>query len=300
MGPVTRRSHPGPTEQEGGAMPAFDTPGPLTVHLSLGFVVANVRITAEDRTDATVDVRPADPSNKADLKVADQTRVEFTDGRVHVRAPRLGMFVGRTGTIDVTVEVPEGSDLRGETGMGEVLCEGRLRECRFKTGYGEIRLDRVGTVDVTSASGDVTVDHADTVTGVKASNGAISIRRVDGSATVRNSNGATWIGEVGGDLRVNASNGSIAVDRAGGDVTAKTANGAVRIGEVTRGEVVLSSAAGPLEVGVPEGTAAWLDLKTFSGRVRNELSAAAGPGDAADTVQVRARTYLGDIVVRRP
>ena len=280
-------------------MPAFDTPGALNVQLSLGFVAANVRVTANQRTDATVDVRPADPSNKADVRVADQTRVEFTDGRVHVRAPRLGMLVGRTGTVDVTIAVPEGSDLRGETGMGEVLCEGRLGECRFKTGYGEIRLDRVGTVDVTSASGDVTVDHAETVTAIKASNGAINVRRIDGPANVRNSNGATWLGEVGSDLRVNAGNGSIAVDRAGGDVTAKAANGAVRIGEVARGDVVLASAAGPLEIGIREGTAAWLDLKTYSGRVRNELSATPGPGDAADTVQVRARTYIGDIVVRR-
>jgi DUF4097 and DUF4098 domain-containing protein YvlB len=280
-------------------MPAFAHPGPLIVHLSLGLVVANVRVTAEERTGATVDVRPADPSNKADLKVADQTRVEFTDGRVHVRAPRFGMFVGRTGTVDVTVAVPEGSELRGETGMGEVLCEGRLGGCRFKTGYGEIRLDRVGTVDVTSASGDVTVDHAETVAGIKASNGTVSVRRVDGSAVVKSSNGATWIGEVGGELRVNAGNGSIAVDRAGCDVTAKTANGAVRIGQVARGEVILASAAGPLEVGIRDGTAAWLDLKTFSGRVRNELPEASGPGDAADTVQVRARTYLGDIVIHR-
>jgi hypothetical protein len=280
-------------------MPAFDHEGPLAVHLSLGFVVANVRVRAEDRTDATVDVRPADPSNKADLKVADQTRVEFIDGQVHVRAPRFGMFVGRTGTVDVTLAVPEGSELRGETGMGEVLCEGRLGGCRFKTGYGEIRLDRVGTVDVTSASGDVTIDRAETVAGIKASNGAVSVRRIEGSAIVRNSNGATWIGAIGGDLRVNGGNGSIAVDRAECDVTAKTANGAVRIGDVARGEVILTSAAGPLEIGIRAGTAAWLDLKTFSGRVRNELSVAPGPGDAADTVQVRARTYLGDIVVRR-
>ena len=50
---------------------------------------------------------------------------------------------------------------------------------------------------------------------------------------------------------------------------------------------------------VPLAPGGMVRLKTFSGRVRNELSEASGPGDAADTVQVRARTYLGDIVVRR-
>ena len=41
--------------------------------------------------------------------------------------------------------------------MGEFLSEGRLGECRFKTGYGEIRLDQAGAVNLTSGSGDVTV-----------------------------------------------------------------------------------------------------------------------------------------------
>jgi DUF4097 and DUF4098 domain-containing protein YvlB len=280
-------------------MPIFDTPGPTSIQLSLGFIAANVRVTADDRTDTTVDIRPADPSSKADVKAAEQTRVEHLEGRIVVRAPRLGMLFGRSGTVDVTVGLPIGSDLTGETGMGELVCEGRLGECRFKTGFGEIRLDRAGPVDLTSGSGDVVVGLAETGAHIKASNGAIHVRRVAGPATVRNSNGATWIGEVDGDLSVSAGNGSIAVDRAGADVTAKTANGGVRIGEVTQGEVSLVSAAGSLDVGVRTGTAAWLDLKTSSGRVRNELADAAGPSDGEGTVQVRARTYLGDILVRR-
>jgi hypothetical protein len=280
-------------------MPTFDTPGPTSVQLSLGFISANVRVTAEDRTDTTVDIRPVDPSSKADVKAAEQTRVEYLEGRILVRAPRLGAFFSRTGMVDLTVALPTGSTLSGETGMGELLCEGRLGECRFKTGFGDIRLDHAGPVDLTSASGDVTVDYAGTGAHIKASNGAINVRRIDGPATVRNSNGATWLGEVDGDLSVNAGNGSIAVDRAGADVTARTANGGVRIGEVARGEVSLVSAAGPLDVGIRAGTAAWLDLKTSAGRVRNELAEAPGPTDGDQTVQVRARTYVGDILVRR-
>src|SRR6266508_4653915 len=228
-------------------MPTFDTPQPVSARLSLGFVVANVRVTASDRTDTTVDVQPMDASSKADVKVAEQTRIEYADGRLEVRAPKLSTLFGRTGSVDVTITLPSGSRLQGETGMGELLCEGRLGECRFKTGYGEIRLDQAGAVNLRSASGDVTVDHAD----------------------------------------------------GGAEITAKTANGSVRIGEVTSGAVTLETAAGSLEVGIHTGTAAWLDLNTVAGRIRNELAAAAGPDNSEETVEVRARTYVGDIIVRR-
>jgi DUF4097 and DUF4098 domain-containing protein YvlB len=183
--------------------------------------------------------------------------------------------------------------------MGELLSAGRLGECRFKTGYGEIRLDQTGAVNLNSASGDVAVDHAHGGAEIATGNGAVNIRRIDGPATVKNSNGASWIGEVTGDLRISGANGAVAVDRAHAGVTAKTANGSVRIGEVARGAVTLETAAGSLEVGIRTGTAAWLDLKTIAGRVHNELAAAAGPGNTDETVEVRARTHVGDIIVRR-
>ena len=280
-------------------MPTFDTPQPISVRLSLGFVVANVRVTADDRVESTVEVRPADPSNKTDMKIAEQTRIEYADGRLTLRAPKLGPLFGRPGAIDVTVALPSGSGLQGETGMGELVCDGRLGECRFKTGYGEIRLDQVGAVNLNSASGDVTVDHADNGAEITASNGGVNVGRIDGPATVKNSNGATWIGEVTGDLRLNAANGAVAIDRAHADVSVKTANGSVRLGEITRGTVTLETAAGSIEVGIRTGTAAWLDLNTSSGRVRNELAAASGPDDTDETVKVQARTYVGDITVRR-
>jgi Putative adhesin len=298
--PADEKVTPSQRSNEETAMPTFDTPDPISVRLSLGFVVANVRVTAGDRTDTTVEVRPMDAFSKPDLKIAEQTRIEYADGRLVVRAPRLAPLFSRSGgSIDVTVELPSGSRLQGETGMGDFLSEGRLGECQFKTGYGQIRLDRADTVNLNSGSGDVTVDHADGRAEITTGNGALNIGRIDGPATVKNSNGATWIGEVTGDLRLNASNGGVTVDRAHAGVTAKTANGSVRIGEVTRGAVTLETAAGSIEAGISAGTAAWLDLKTLAGRVRNELAAAAGPDNTEETVEVRARTHVGDIIVRR-
>jgi DUF4097 and DUF4098 domain-containing protein YvlB len=287
------------SEQEGTAMPTYETPEPIAVRLSLAYVAAHVRVNADDRRETTVDVRPADASRKADLKVAEQTRIEYADGRLEIRTPKLTQFFGRPGSVDVTIALPSGSQLHGEIGMGELVSEGSLGECRFKTGFGDIRLDVAGPVTLSSGTGDITVDAAQGGAEITASNGAVDVRRIDGPATVKNSNGVSRIGEVSGDLHVKASNGSITVDRAHAGVIAKTANGSVRIGEVARGAVTLETAAGSLEVGIRSGTAAWLDLKTVAGHVRNELAATDRPEATDQTVEVRARTQVGDIVVRR-
>ena len=81
---------------------------------------------------------------------------------------------------------------------------------------------------------------------------------------------------------------------------AKSANGDVRLGEAVRGSVVLETKLGDLEVGIPEGTAAWLDVRATAGRVHNALEAADAPEATAETVEVRARTAVGDILIKRP
>ena len=91
------------------------------------------------------------------------------------------------------------------------------------------------------------------------------VRELDGSAVLKNSNGDTWVGVAGGDVRINAANGSISVDLAQASVVAKSANGDVRLGEVVRGSVVLETRLGDLEVGIREGTAAWLDVSAKFG-----------------------------------
>jgi hypothetical protein len=74
----------------------------------------------------------------------------------------------------------------------------------------------------------------------------------------------------------------------------------VRLGEVVRDSVVLETRIGDLVVGIREGSAAWLDVRAIAGRVQNTLDPAESPESSAETVEVRARTSAGDIVIRRP
>ncbi len=98
---------------------------------------------------------------------------------------------------------------------------------------------------------------------------------------------------------MSGANGDIVVDRARAAVVAKTANGDVRLGNVSVGAIEAETARGRIDIGVADGVAAWLDLKTSFGNVQNKLGAAAQPAAGEDTVQVRARTAFGDITVRR-
>jgi hypothetical protein len=67
-------------------MPTFETPEPISVTLALG--VGDIRISASDRADTVVDVLPSDPAKKGDVLAAEQTRVDFANGRLVVKAPK--------------------------------------------------------------------------------------------------------------------------------------------------------------------------------------------------------------------
>jgi DUF4097 and DUF4098 domain-containing protein YvlB len=217
-----------------------------------------------------------------------------------VTAPKqkLGLF-GKTGSIDVTIDLPTGSSLRGDAAVATFRCAGRLGECHVKIATGDVQFNQTGPLDLHTGAGGVVVDHVTGHAEVDTGTGRIRLREITGTAVVKNSNGDTWIGAVEGDLRANAANGDIRVDRANADVNANTARGDVRIGGLARGSATLSTAFGQIEVAIDAGTAAQLDVQTKFGRVDNQLTATDRPEPTEQTVSVRARTSYGDIVIRR-
>jgi len=280
-------------------MATFDTPEPISLDVELG--IGNLRIEASDRTETTAEVRPSDPANEVDVTAAEQTRVEYANGHLLVKAPsgwRRWMPHRGRGSVDVEIGLPEDSRVRVEAGVATVHGRGRLGECQCNVGVGEIRLDETGPVNLKTGVGDITMERAVGKAEIKGV-GAVRIRSIDGTAVVKNSSGDTWIGEVSGAARVSAANGSISVDRVREGIVAKTAAGDVRIGEVARGAAVAQTAAGRIEVGVLDGIAAWLDLHTKFGNVHNGLDDAERPEAGTGTVEVHASTSFGDIEIHR-
>jgi DUF4097 and DUF4098 domain-containing protein YvlB len=280
-------------------MPNYQTPEPIAVTLELG--VGNLRITASDRTDTVVEVRPSDEADESDVKAAQQVRVDYTNGMLRVTGPKARGFdfSRKTRSVDVSIELPTGSQVSAEMQMGDVRCAGRLGDCRVKTSAGNVWLERTGPLRLATSAGHVTADGITGNAEISTGSGKIQIGKIDGTAVVKNSNGDTTIDAVTGDLRVRAANGDIHIEHAGAGVDAKTSNGSIRLAEVIRGSVLLGTAMGNLDIGIADGTAAWLEVNTGFGHVRNQLDNTTRPEEADQTVEVRGRTSYGDITIHR-
>jgi DUF4097 and DUF4098 domain-containing protein YvlB len=295
-------------------MPAFETPEPISATLELA--VGTARITAGRRTDTVVEVLPSNGSDDNDVRAVQQTQVTCSGGHLTVKTPKKLSPFGKPGSIEVSIELPAGSDVRGTSAMGSFYCEGRFGELTLKTSLGDLQVDEVAGASLKTDHGDIRLARSTGDIEVIGA-GRIEVGTVAGTATVKNGNGATKVGEVTGGLKTSAANGDISVGIAHSSVGAKCANGrievgvahagvdamssngGIRVGDVTRGRIDLRSSVGDLEVGIHEGTAAWLDLNPKYGTVRNSLGSAAGPADSDETVEVHARTAAGDIIIRR-
>ena len=216
-------------------MPTFPTPEPIAVTLDLG--AGNVRITASDRTDTVVEVRPTDDADESDVQAAAQARVDYANGLLRVTAPkhRAFDFSKKSRSVDVSIALPSGSRLSADTQMGDVRGAGRLGECRIKTSLGSAWLESTGPLRLHTGFGDVTADEIAGSADVSTGSGAIRLGELDGAVTAKNSNGDTSIDGATGDVRVRAANGVISIGRAGAGVDAKTSNGSIRLGQVARG-----------------------------------------------------------------
>ncbi|MFD5933515.1 DUF4097 domain-containing protein [Streptomyces sp. NPDC060333] len=282
-------------------MTTFKTPGPISARIEIPH--GNLSIRAGDRDDTVVEVRPTDPSDPADVKAAEQARVDCTQDRLSVRVAGQGIHwpgAGRrVGSVDLDVELPAGSQVRGRGTAVTLRAEGRLGECRFEAAHGDFRFDEAGPLRLSTSRGEIVVGHA--VGSVRIGNGSGGVRvdRIDGSAHIGNDHGETRIGEVTGELRLSGMNGDFHVERAHGDVEAKTAHGRIRLAEIIRGAVVLTASSAEIEIGIREGTAARLDVSTLTGSVHNALKAVGGPTTGDEIAEVRVRTYSGDITVHR-
>ncbi|WP_227984424.1 DUF4097 family beta strand repeat-containing protein [Nocardia spumae] len=143
-------------------MTTFQTPEPITVLVDV--LSGDVTVTATDRLDTVVDIRPADAAKKADVRAAEQTRVDFADGTLTVTTPkdwRTYTPFGGNPSIEVTIEVPTGSRLTGTAGVGHLLGAGALGACELTVSMGDITVERpLDSVTAKTAKGDIRIGEA--------------------------------------------------------------------------------------------------------------------------------------------
>ncbi len=280
-------------------MPTFPAPTPVPVVVDVPF--GNLHVIAGERDDVVVTVLPADPTKSGSVRAAEETRVERDGDAVTIVYPaawKQYVLPFAAGGAIVNVELPAGSDLRGKA--GSLYSEGRLGAVDLTLNGGDARVDEAARLNLKVSAGSVIVGRATGPTTIKASAGSVRVAEVTDEGTIRASNGTTTVGSVTGTLDVVGAHSEIEVGRVRGNLTVKSAHAGIRVANVESGSVRLTTSYGSIEVGVPEGTAAWLDVTSEHGTVRNRLTPTEGPVDDEETAEIHASTGYGEIIVRRP
>lgn len=261
-------------------MPTFATPEPIAV--SIETRNGSIRLVATDRADTVVQVRPRDASRGADVSAAEQTRVDFRDGKLVVSGARRASALLRDGAVDIDIALPARSRLHASLGSADLRAEGE---------FGDVR--------VASASGNTDVDSVTGKLKAATASGSIAVRAVSGAASIATASGDATVGDLDGDLKFKGASGSLAVDRLSGYVKSRTASGSVDVAAAVRGGVSAHTSSGEVTLGVAGGTAVRLDIVSGSGVVSSELDRSDGPQEGDEKFALTVRSGSGDVSIHR-
>ncbi|MEV0346802.1 DUF4097 family beta strand repeat-containing protein [Nonomuraea sp. NPDC050680] len=163
-------------------MHTFDTLAPITAVLDIP--AGRVQFIAADRADTTVEVQPANTSKSRDVKAAEQTTVEYADGVLRIQTATKNQYLGPTGAIKVTVNLPAGSQVQAKTASAELRTVGRLGDVAFEGAYHQIKLDEIASLRLTATDGDVEVGRLGGPAEISTARGDIQIAEATGGKVV--------------------------------------------------------------------------------------------------------------------
>jgi hypothetical protein len=220
-------------------MQTFATPAPVTAVLTVP--AGRIHLTAADRADTTVEIRPADPGKSRDVKLAERITASYSDGVLRVTAPAASRVLGSTGAVEVTVHLPAGSAVQATTASARFTTEGPLGDVTLDSAQATVTLARAATARITVADGDITAGRLDgdaelrTVRGsihvTEATRGTLTLRTEAGAITVAAAAGTsatldagTTVGRVSNSLKNTGATPELAIHATTtvGDITAST------------------------------------------------------------------------------
>ena len=249
----------------------FPVTEPIRLHVQIP--AGDIRVVAEP--DATVATVSLEGRGRRSEQLIEETEVSFTGGTLSVLTPDKIRLLSNV-SLDLVVQLPEGSSAELRAASADIRCEGELSELEARTASGDITAGTVtGAARLTSASGDVRFGAAGGDVSVKTASGDVQVDRADGDLTAESASGDVHAGEIGGSARV------------------RTASGDARIGSVRAGEADVNTVSGDISVAVPAGVGVYLDLSSMTGDVRSDLAPAEVSNSAELTVS--CRSISGDI-----
>jgi hypothetical protein len=247
-------------------------------NLDLRNPAGSVTVLADEAADElVVRVEPLDPAAE---QLADRLDLVVTPSRLRFSVPERRLL--RTPSFAIEVRTPAGAAVRAASGSGDVELRGRL-----------------GDAELTSASGDVAVEHCAELQ-LRSASGDARVGRVEGPATVATASGDVRLDYAGGRVQVRSASGDVRLGEAAGDASVTSASGNLQIDRARRGRMQLKTVSGDAVVTVEPGLRVWLDVRSISGRLHSDLdddtdAPAGGPADLSIVLQ----SVSGDLRVGR-
>jgi DUF4097 and DUF4098 domain-containing protein YvlB len=297
--------------------------GLVEIHNTAG----SVRVQAWDRNQIQVQGRLGEGAERVEIGTSgDHTEIRVIlprrGGNVRgttlvVRVPATKNVTVRTTSADVQIENVTGR-VQGQSTSGDVTVSGNPSSVEGRSTSGDVRITVGNTTQVRgqSTSGDVTVRGT-----VRES---VNVESVSGDVDVSGNTPEVRAKTVSGDLALRGVTGRVSVNTVSGDASVResriqfasmeSVSGNIRYeGEFPRGGAFnLTSHSGDVELRLPGNVGAEFDVRSFSGRITNQLGPEAertsryGPGQelrftaGAGGGMVSIKTFSGNVrIVRR-
>jgi DUF4097 and DUF4098 domain-containing protein YvlB len=279
-------------------MHRFTTPTPP--RLTIEFRAGDITIDTQDVTETTVELHGRS-DDRATQALIEDTIIDQRGDDVVVLVPKRshGLF-GSSPELRVDITAPHGSRLNVKSASADLAARGSFGQSRVSSGSGDISVEETtGAAQVRSGSGDVHIRAALADVTVGTGSGDVRLGSTGAAATVQSGSGDVEVESAAGALKVQTGSGDIVVGSAADDVRTQTGSGDVSVRRVSRGRVHAQAASGDLHVGVADGVPAWLDVKTITGGVSNDLGSAEPVGADEEYVHLDLKTVSGDIEIAR-
>jgi DUF4097 and DUF4098 domain-containing protein YvlB len=276
-------------------MHTFETPRAPIIELVTG--AGHVTVNAVEGTSTTVDLVPLD---RAAEELVAEAHVEQRNDSIIIDIPRRRGLLRQSPRVAVTVTCPWDSALQFEADSADLQTTGALSKVSAMTGSGDIALEEVtGQVRAKTGSGTISAGRVDGQLQMSTGSGNVAVDRSTRSAVITAGSGDISIGELAGETTTKTGSGDVEVGVLDGALLTKTGSGNLTVRRASSGSVRATGASGNISIGIKEGTAAWLDVSTVSGRCSQELAESEAPRADQRRVEITAQTVSGDVRVHR-
>ena len=172
-------------------------------------------------------------------------------------------------SISYELVVPVETEVRSNTGSGNVRVEGTRGELHAESGSGSLDIRRIGaSVRAHTGSGDIVLDDIHGSAKVHTGSGSIRADKISAGFDGETGSGGIELRATGpGAVRAEAGSGSVELHGVSGSLNAQTGSGNIEAEGTPEGPWIVHTGSGSVRLRVPQQSNFELDAHTGSGHI---------------------------------